>query len=141
MKTFAKFLASFDFRLFQQYLPTADIADVSQFTHRHPLKLTSARERCAEVIRIAISTSIYDSPSTAHLNGLQAPAMGGVHTLLHHVAIAVVIVGIVVRIVVIVVVRVVAAEADSKAAPEVAVVPEAAIMVEAATRFSVAEGH
>src|SRR5205085_2660456 len=82
------------------------------------------------------STSIYDSASTAHLNWLQAPAMGGVHASLHHVAIAVVIVGIVVRIVVIVVVRVVAAEAESKAAPEVAVVPEAAIMVEAATRLA-----
>jgi hypothetical protein len=29
------------------------------------------------------STSINDSPSTAHLNGLQAPAMGGVHASLH----------------------------------------------------------
>jgi hypothetical protein len=56
--------------------------------------------------------------------------MGGVHASLHHVAIAIVVVGIVVRIVVIVVVRVVAPEAESKAAPEVAVVPEAAIVVE-----------
>src|SRR5260370_41228453 len=83
------------------------------------------------------SASIYDSLSAAYLNGLQAPAMGGVHALLHHVAIAVVLVGTVVRIVVIVVVRVVAAEAESKAAPEVAVVP--AIMVEAATRFPATE--
>src|SRR5258705_6711283 len=63
--------------------------------------------------------------------------MGGVHASLHHVAIAVVLVGIVVSIVVIVVVRVVAAEAESKAVPEVAVVP--AIMVESATRFAATE--
>jgi hypothetical protein len=95
--------------------------------------------RLGEADTARCTTSIYGSPSTAHLNGLQAPAMGGVHASLHHVAVAVVIVGIVVRIVVIVVVRVVAAEAESKAAPEVAVVPEAAIMVEAATRFAATE--
>jgi len=36
------------------------------------------------------STSIYDSPSTAHLTGLQAPAMRSVHPSLDHIAIAVV---------------------------------------------------
>ena len=36
------------------------------------------------------STSIYDSPSTAHLTGLQAPAMLSVHASLDLVATAVV---------------------------------------------------
>jgi len=36
------------------------------------------------------SASIYDSPSTAHLTGLQAPTVLGVHASLDHVATAVV---------------------------------------------------
>jgi hypothetical protein len=66
----------------------------------HPREMISALSR-AEVISRQIlnlsadrsrsrSTSIYDSPSTAHLMGLQAPAMLGVQASLDHVATAVV---------------------------------------------------
>src|SRR6476659_3533500 len=67
------------------------------------------------------STSIYDNPSTAHLTGLQAPAMLSVHAALDHIAIAVVsvqIAGVIriiaIRIVVIVVIRV---EAEGETSP------------------------
>jgi hypothetical protein len=71
------------------------------------------------------STSIYDNPSTAHLTGLQAPAMLSVHAALDHIAIAVVsvqIAGVIriiaIRIVVIVVIRV---EAEGETSPEAAI--------------------
>src|SRR3982074_895896 len=67
----------------------------------HPGELTSALARAEVISRPPIlnlsadrsrsrSTSIYDSPSTAHLTGLQAPAMRSVHASLDHIATAVV---------------------------------------------------
>src|SRR6266851_8389138 len=67
----------------------------------HLGELTSALSRAEVISRPPIlnmsadrsrsrSTSIYDSPSTAHLTGLQAPAMRRVHASLHHIATAVV---------------------------------------------------
>src|SRR6201988_1425038 len=66
----------------------------------HPREMTSALSR-AEVPRgqtlnlsadrsRSRSTSIYDSPSTAHLTGLQAPAMLSVHASPDLIATAVV---------------------------------------------------
>src|SRR5467141_2512295 len=55
----------------------------------HPGELTSALSRRGHLAATdtqsvsdrsrSRSTSLYDSPSTAHLNGLPAPAMRGVH--------------------------------------------------------------
>lgn len=60
--------------------------------------MTSALSRAEVILRPdahlsdvrSRSTSIYDSPSTAHLTGLQVPAILGVHVPLDHVATAVV---------------------------------------------------
>src|SRR6267143_6859586 len=78
--------------------------------------LTSARES-AEVGRVI------NGLSTAHLTGLQAPAMRGVHASLDHVATAVVIIRIVVAVPIRVIVSVVVirVEAKAEAAPEVAI--------------------
>src|SRR5712672_4828931 len=88
--------------------------------------LNSARES-AEVGRVI------NGLSTAHLTGLQAPAMRGVHASLDHIATAVVIVRIVVavRVVSVVVIRV---EAEAEAAPEVAI----AIMKSTAAETTIA---
>jgi hypothetical protein len=82
------------------------------------------------------SASICVSQSTAHLNGLQAPAMRGVHASLNHIAASIVIICVAVSIVIIVVVWIVTAEAE--AASEVAVMVEAATTVEVATTVEAA---
>jgi hypothetical protein len=80
------------------------------------------------------SASIYNNRSSAHLAGLQAPPMLGVHAAVDHVATAVVSVGIaggiwiiairiVVSVVVIVAVRV---EAEAETSPEVAIMKSTA---------------
>jgi hypothetical protein len=67
----------------------------------YPGELTSALSRAEVISRPPIlnlsadhsksrSASIYDSPSTAHLAGLQAPAMRSVHASLDHIATAVI---------------------------------------------------
>src|ERR1700739_4150525 len=81
--------------------------------------MTSAR-KSAEVGRRSVSLS------TAHLKGLQAPAMRGVHASLNHIATSVVIVRIVVAVRVIavlirIVISVVVIWVEAKAAPEGAI--------------------
>src|SRR5882672_3683313 len=98
----------------------------------HPGELTSALSRRGHLAASdtqsvsdrsrSRSTSLYDSPSTAHLNGLPAPAMRGVHASVNHIATAVVSV-----VVVIVVVRVVAVAESEAVAPEVAIVKSTAV--------------
>jgi hypothetical protein len=66
----------------------------------HPREMTSAffapRSSLGQILNLSAdrsrsrSTSIYDSPSTAHLTGLEVPAMLGVHASLDHVATTVV---------------------------------------------------
>jgi hypothetical protein len=62
-----------------------DLSALSRRGHPRPpiFKLSADRSRLR-------STSIYDRPSTAHLTGLQAPAMRSVHASLDHIATAVV---------------------------------------------------
>src|SRR5882762_5187178 len=98
----------------------------------HPGELTSALSRRGHLAASdtqsvsdrsrSRSTSLYDSPSTAHLNGLPAPAMRGVHASMNHIATAVVSV-----VVVIVVVRVVAVAESEAVAPEVAIMKSTAV--------------
>src|SRR5258705_2677467 len=98
----------------------------------HPGELTSALSRRGHLEATdtqsvsdrsrSRSTALYDSPSTAHLNGLPAPAMRGVHASVNHIATAVVSV-----VVVIVVVRVVAVAESEAVAPEVAIMKPTAV--------------
>src|SRR6267143_1376645 len=98
----------------------------------HPGELTSALSRRGHLAATdtqsvsdrsrSRSTSLYDSPSTAHLNGLPAPAMRGVHASVNNIATAVVSV-----VVVIVVVRVVVVAESEAVAPEVAIMKSTAV--------------